>query len=117
MREEVEFKISSDSARIDIVEQTIVDGVTKVDTKTGISFDENGMEVNKTNSPTNTKITENGMTVNNNETGLPVLTANKDGVDAKNLHATTYLIVGGNSRFEDYEVDGSKRTACFWIGE
>lgn len=117
LREEVEFKISSDSARIDIVEQTIVDGVTKVDTKTGISFDENGMEVNKTNSPTNTKITENGMTVNNNETGLPVLTANKDGVDAKNLHATTYLIVGGNSRFEDYEVDGTKRTACFWIGE
>ena len=43
----------------------------------------------------------------------PVLTANNSGVDAVNLHATTYLIVGNNSRFEDY---GEDRTGCFWIG-
>jgi len=42
-----------------------------------------------------------------------VLTANNKGVDAKNLHATTYLIVGTSSRFEDYGYD---RTGCFWIG-
>jgi hypothetical protein len=42
-----------------------------------------------------------------------VLTANNVGVDAVNLHATTYLIIGNNSRFEDY---GSNRTGCFWIG-
>ena len=42
-----------------------------------------------------------------------VLNANNQGVDAKNLHATTYLIVGKNSRFEDY---GNSRTGCFWIG-
>lgn len=44
-----------------------------------------------------------------------VLTANNTGVDAKNLHATTYLIVGVNSRFEDY--DDNSRTGCFWIGD
>jgi len=44
-----------------------------------------------------------------------VLTANNTGVDAKNLHATTYLIVGANSRFEDY--DDNSRTGCFWIGD
>jgi hypothetical protein len=42
-----------------------------------------------------------------------LLTANKEGVVAKDLHATTYLIIGKNSRFEDF---GSDRTACFWIG-
>lgn len=42
-----------------------------------------------------------------------MLTANKDGVDAKNLRATTYLIIGNRSRFENY---GDDRTGCFWIG-
>lgn len=45
-----------------------------------------------------------------------VLTANKDGVDARNLSATTYLIVGGRSRFENYNNDKGSRTGCFWIG-
>lgn len=57
-----------------------------------------------------TTITEDGMKVYKNNGA--VLTANSNGVDAKNLHATTYLIIGDNSRFEDY----SNRTGCFWIG-
>ena len=59
-----------------------------------------------------TQITEDGMTVYKNEDA--VLTANNTGVDAVNLHATTYLIIGNNSRLEDY---GSDRTGCFFIGE
>ena len=58
-----------------------------------------------------TQITEDGMVVYRNEDA--VLTANNVGVDAVNLHATTYLIIGENSRFEDY---GGSRTGCFWIG-
>ena len=27
-----------------------------------------------------------------------------------------YLIIGGNSRMEDFVENGSKRTAVFWIG-
>jgi hypothetical protein len=45
-----------------------------------------------------------------------MLTANNKGVDAVNLHAKTYLIIGegdGRSRFEDYSIN---RTGCFWIG-
>ena len=47
-----------------------------------------------------------------------VLTANNEGVTAINLSAKQYLIIGNNSRFEDYSngVD-TKRTACFYIGE
>ena len=32
---------------------------------------------------------------------------------AVDLHASTYLMVGGRSRFENY---GTDRTGCFWIG-
>ena len=61
-----------------------------------------------------TQITDDGMKVFRSNTA--VLTANNVGVDAVNLHATTYLIIGNNSRFEDWEKDGQARTACFWIG-
>ena len=108
------LKVSSEQVSIDI-KKVINDGVTKVDTGTGFKFDIDGMTVDKDNAETNTKITENGMTVNSNITNQSVLTANKDGVDAENLHATTYLIVGDRSRFEN--LPGSNRTACFWIGE
>ena len=58
-----------------------------------------------------TQITDDGMTVY--RSGEAVLIANNEGVQAEDLHATTYLIIGNNSRFEDM---GSDRTACFWIG-
>jgi hypothetical protein len=57
-----------------------------------------------------TTITEDGMTVYRNEEA--VLVADNEGVKAEDLHATTYLIVGQFSRFEDY----GDRTGCFWIG-
>lgn len=69
------------------------------------------MSIEKSGSEMKTKITENGMYVSKD--GEEVLVANNEGVDAVNLHATTYLIVGMNSRFEDY---GDGRTGCFWIG-
>lgn len=82
----------------------------KVTTATGFTFNEEGLTVSKTGSEMETQITEDGMTVSKN--GSVVLTANNIGVDAVNLHATTYLIIGQNSRFEDY----NGRTGCFWIG-
>lgn len=42
-----------------------------------------------------------------------MLIADTNGVQARNLEATTYLIIGGRSRFENYKTD---RTGCFWIG-
>ena len=93
------------------IRSAMEDGTTRVTTDTGFTFDENGLQVEKAGSEMRTRITENGMTVYQNS--AQVLTADNKGVDAKNLHATTYLIVGGRSRFENY---GSDRTGCFWIG-
>lgn len=46
-----------------------------------------------------------------------MLTATAEGVNATNLEASTYLIINGRSRFQNYENGESNRTACFWIGE
>ncbi len=93
------------------VQSVKTDGVSKVNTATGYTFDETGMTVEKSGREIKTRISEDGMQVFKN--GSAVLTANSEGVDAVDLHASTYLAVGGRSRFENY---GADRTGCFWIG-
>lgn len=105
----VEAKMTDEDVTIKINE-ALSNGVDKVETSTGFKFDETGLEISKSDSEMSTTITEDGMQVfKDNEA---VLTANNQGVNAVNLHATTYLIIGTNSRFEDY----GERTGCFWIG-
>lgn len=106
----VDAQITADDVSIQI-QTELENGSKKVITATGYTFDEDGLTIEKTNREMKTKITEDGMTVYKNDNA--VLTANNTGVDAVNLHATTYLIIGNNSRLEDY---GSGRTGCFWIG-
>lgn len=85
-------------------------GTHMVTTTTGFTFDGQGMTVEKSGREVKTQITEDGMTVSRN--GQQMLVANAAGVLAKDLNASTYLIVGGLSRFENY----NGRTGCFWIG-
>ena len=106
----VDATITAEDIQI-AVQTELSNGVNAVTTTTGFTFNGDGLTVKKSNSEMSTQITEDGMTVSrDNEV---VLTANNVGVDAINLHATTYLIVGNNSRFEDYD----DRTGCFYIGE
>ena len=78
-------------------------------------FNKDGLEFTaitpETHKEVKTVINNEGMTVfaDNSEK----LTASDEGVIAVDLQAKTYLIIGNNSRFEDYQ---SSRTACFWIG-
>lgn len=107
----VNATMTSEEVKLEVQSQLEENGTTKVITSTGFTFDEVGLTVSKENSEMSTTITEDGMTVyKDNE---EMLVANNQGVNAVNLHATTYLIIGTNSRLEDY--DGS-RTGCFWIG-
>lgn len=97
------------------INSALENGVDKVETSTGYIFNDEGLTISKSDSEITTQITEDGMTVS--KSGDVVLTANNEGVQAQNLHATTYLIIGTNSRFEDYEdINGESRTGCFWIG-
>ena len=107
----VETAITAEDVRISI-QTELSNGVDKVVTSTGYTFDENGLMVSKSDSEMKTQISDDGMIVFKSDEA--VLTANNEGVDAVNLRATTYLIIGTNSRLENY---GDNRTGCFWIGE
>ena len=105
-------QITSEDVSI-LIQESWEDGeAAKVRTATGFLFNDNGLHIYKSDSNISTTIDEDGMTIT--EHSRPVLTADHEGVTAEDLHATTYLIMGSNSRFEDY--DGGSRTGCFWIG-
>ena len=112
LTQQVQTKMTAEDVKIQIESAlSSGDGINSVTTTTGFTFNDTGLTISKTGSEMTTEITEDGMTVYKNNNA--VLTANNVGVDAVNLHATTYLIIGTYSRFEDY--DGG-RTGCFWIG-
>lgn len=106
----VEAQLTAEDLKVEI-QKELENGVDKVTTSTGFTFNETGLTVSKTDSEISTTITEDGMKVKKNN--QEVLTANNQGVKAIDLSASTYLIIGKNSRFEDY---GRGRTGCFWIG-
>ena len=113
IRNEVSLRLDSDAVNI-LIEQELSKGVDRVETSTGYTFDSDGLNISKSGEPISNELTHEGMYVKNNDGNI--LTADKDGVQATDLHAKTYLIVGkndGRSRFEDYL---ENRTACFWIG-
>lgn len=104
--------------------------VNSVTTTTGYKFDADGLNIHKSGDEITNLLNNKGMYVSrNNSPGATVdeagkqevreniLVADADGVNAINLTARQYLIIGTNSRFESYS-DGSdtKRTACFYIG-
>lgn len=112
MSSKVAATMTADQVNI-AIQKEVGKGVSKVVTNTGYTFSDEGLTVEKSSSEMKTQITEDGMAVYKN--GMEVLRANNQGVDAADLRAKTYLIVGRNSRFEDLP-DGN-RTGCFWIGE
>ncbi len=110
LTKKVEATMTSTDVQLAISTE-LAKGTDKVTTSTGFTFNDKGLTISKSDSEMRTNIDEDGMSIFKGSE--EVLTANNIGVDAKNLHATTYLIIGTNSRFEDY---GSDRTGCFWIG-
>lgn len=112
LTKEVNLKVSADDVTI-AVTKTLNEGVEKVVTASKkYTFDDTGLKVGSSENSISTTISEDGMRIyRHNE---EVLTADNQGVKAEDLHATTYLIIGENSRFEDWQ---DKYTACFWIGE
>lgn len=104
-----------DADALTVQVQKISDGGVKTVSNTTGTFDETGLLIDSTDSATKTQVSPDGMVVYKKSYSATseVLSATSNGVDATNLHAKTYLIVGGRSRFENY---GSNRTGCFWIG-
>lgn len=110
---QVSAAISSEDIQFEI-QTALSNGIESVSTSTGYTFDSEGLTISKTGSEMSTQVTEDGMTVYRGSEG--VLIANNEGVHAEDLVATTYLDIGGRSRFENFERSGAQRTGCFWIG-
>lgn len=108
---EVNTKMTSEELAI-YINNVLEEGTEKVTTTTGYTFNEDGLRINKSGSDITTTITEDGMTIYRKDN--EVLVTDNLGVKAEDLHATTFLIVGDNSRFENYKND---RTGCFYIGK
>lgn len=105
----VEGKITPEQVQL-LISET-VGGIDSITTATGYTFDKDGLRIHKSGDEIENLLDNTGMYVKRGADD--VLTANAGGVQAINLTARQYLIVGENSRFEDY--DGN-RTACFFIG-
>lgn len=107
----VSLKVDSEQVEI-TVEKKLEEGVDRVTTTTKqYTFDDSGLNISSSGSEISTVVSEDGMTISKNT--QEVLVANNQGVKAEDLHATTFLIIGKNSRLEDF----GSRTACYWIGE
>lgn len=110
---EVEMKLDANAVNI-AIKNEMANGVDRVVTEAGYRFDSEGLTISKSGEQMANVLDNTGMYVT--RSGDEILTANNEGVDAVNLHAKTYLIIGegnGRSRFEDYDV---LRTGCFWVG-
>lgn len=103
------------SVRVTDLENTGVDEVT---TTTGFTFNADGLTIYETGKNIENRLNNEGMQVSriSGDESIPILTANTDGVDALNLRSRQFLIIGDNSRFENYN-NGTEanRTACFHI--
>jgi hypothetical protein len=106
---------SAEDIKLSVIEEIQAEGASKITTETGFTFDNEGLTVEQEGAGVKTIITTDGMSVIV-DGYTEVLTANSEGVSAKDLHARTYLLIGETSRFEDYEKNGKARTGCFWMG-
>ena len=88
------------------------EGTDRVTTRTGFTFDENGLHISKTGSDVLNSITEKGMYVLRGGNAV-MLQADANGVIASDVSVRNYLILGNHSRLEDY---GTGRTGCFYLG-
>lgn len=104
----VEAAVTAEEVKFQI-EQTLNSAVDSITSKTGYTFGNEGLFIEKSDSEMKTQITEDGLSIYRNTD--KILKVDNEGVKAEDLHATTYLMIGSHSRLEDYQ---SNRTGCFW---
>lgn len=106
-----EMQLTADGLTIEV--QNLQQGsVSSVTTRTGYTFNDEGLRIQKAGEEMENKLDNTGMYVV--RSGEPMLTANNEGVLATDVTIRNFLNMGMNSRFEDYS-DGtdSARTGCF----
>lgn len=89
----VNASINTTNANIQIINETLQNGVSKVRTEKDYTFDKEGLKITSSERNLQNKIDETGMYVKNTNTNTNMLVANQDGVEATNLKAKTFIIL------------------------
>ena len=123
-QKQVEASHTADDLQIKIT-KIEDDGVSKVKTEKGFTFDDDGLTIDELNSKVKSKFTENGMEVLDKTSGNEEVllkagydaTAGETIVKSKNMVVEKYLTIGANTRFEDYvnPTLGGKGTGAFTL--
>lgn len=124
IRESVKTAQDEAAFAIEVAQKVQTDGVDRVTTSTGYTFDENGLTIEKTNAKTKSILDETGLDIKDatGATDESLLFAGYDEnigetvVKSKNMTVEKYLVIGKYSRMEDFVIDGVKATGVFWIG-
>lgn len=109
LKKQVDMAITAQQLELSIASVT-ENGVQKVQTRTGYTFDQEGLSISDSRSDVHNLIDHNGMYVSRGED--VILQADADGVIARDVKVHNYLVVGDHARLEDYQTN---RTACFWL--
>lgn len=115
-------KVEATAGGLEIRVKDIEDTETSVDhvtTETGYTFGADGLLIKQEGAEITNKLDHTGMYVTRSggdKGDDEILTANNDGVNAINLTARQYLVIGNHSRLENYVTSAdANRTACFYI--
>ena len=111
LEKQVNLRMTDEAVEL-AIDEKLNNGVKSVETETGYRFDKDGLTISKSDSNLATQIDNTGMTVSNSFED--VLTATNNGVDAVNLTARNYLIVGTRLLIQDF---GSGSVGFYYIGD
>lgn len=123
IKESVKTAQNESSYAIEIAKQIQVNGVDKVTTKTGYTFGEDGLNIEKSGAKVKSKLNEAGLDIRD-ATGASNESLMYAGYDSnlgetivrtKNLTVNKYLVIGKYSRMEDFVKDGIAGTGMFWV--
>ncbi len=125
IKNRVETIENSTNYAITVTEEMQINGVSKVRTETGYTFDKDGLTVSKEGAETKTILNELGLSVKdatgsedenllfagyNEETGETI-------VKSKNMTIEKMIKIGANTLIKDFEDELGLGTGVFWIGE
>ena len=124
LKETVETMQDESQFAINVTKVIEQNGITKLDTKTGYTFDDSGLNIERTGAKVKSKLNEAGLDIRDatGSTNESLMYAGYDQesgetiVRTKNLTVNKYLVIGKYSRMEDFVVDGVQGTGMFWIG-
>ena len=113
----IETDVTATQANIDVINETLQNGVEKVSTSTGYTFDSEGLHIKKSDEDLESLVNNTGIYVNNDDENM--LTANADGVKATNLEAKNFFILHPFRLEETVAMSDSsvKGIGFFYIGD